>query len=138
MSSPAPAQVIQLNCPACRAPMRARLFTVIDAASQPELKQALLGEQLNLAICQSCGNPVALAAPLIYHDHEKRLYLVHFPTQLNARPEDQQRFIGDVTARLMRALPADAHRAHLEGLCALGEQQPREGGDEGGVHGRPQ
>jgi hypothetical protein len=113
MSSPAPAQVIQLNCPACRAPMRARLFTVIDAASQPELKQALLGEQLNLAICQSCGNPVALAAPLIYHDHEKRLYLVHFPTQLNARPEDQQRFIGDVTARLMRALPADAHRAHL-------------------------
>lgn len=113
MSSPAPAQVIQLNCPACRAPMRARLFTVIDAASQPELKQALITEQLNLAICQSCGNPVALAAPLIYHDHEKRLYLVHFPTQLNARPEDQQRFIGDVTARLMRALPADAHRAHL-------------------------
>jgi hypothetical protein len=111
--SAAPPQAIQLTCPNCRAPMRAQLFTLVDVGRQPELKNYLLSGQLNVAVCPNCGTPAMVAAPLIYHDPAKQLFLVHFPQQLNARPEEQERFIGDATQVIMRSMPADAPRGYL-------------------------
>jgi hypothetical protein len=111
--SAAPPQAIQLTCPNCRAPMRAQLFTLVDVGRQPELKNYLLSGQLNVAVCPNCGTPAMVAAPLIYHDPAKQLFLVHFPQQLNARPEEQERFIGEATQVIMRGMPADAPRGYL-------------------------
>jgi hypothetical protein len=86
---------------------------VIDVGRQPELKNYLLAGQINMAVCQNCGTPAMIAAPLIYHDPAKQLFLVHFPQQLNARPEEQERFIGDATTMIMRDLPADAPKGYL-------------------------
>jgi hypothetical protein len=93
--------------------MRAQVFTVIDVGVQPELKNYLLAGQLNVAVCPNCGTPAMIAAPLIYHDPAKQLFLIHFPQQLNARPEEQERFIGDATSLIMRELPADAPKGYL-------------------------
>jgi hypothetical protein len=93
--------------------MRAQVFTVVDVGRQPELKNYLLAGQLNLAVCPNCGNPAMIAAPLIYHDPAKQLFLVHFPPQLNTRLEEQERFIGDATKLIMRDLPANAPRGYL-------------------------
>src|SRR6266498_777432 len=112
MSAPAP-QVIQLSCPNCRTPMRAQVFPLVDVGMQPELKNYLLAGQLNMAVCPNCGTPAMIAAPLIYHDPNKQLFLVHFPQQLNARPEEQERFIGDATSLIMRALPQDKPKGYL-------------------------
>lgn len=106
-------QLIQLTCPQCGTPMRAEVHTIIDVGRQPELKDRLLSGQLNIAVCPKCGTPAMLSAPLIYHDATKQLYLTFFPQQLNARPEEQERFIGDATNLIMRNLPPDAPRAHL-------------------------
>src|SRR5919197_1993977 len=112
MSAPLP-QAIQLTCPNCRAPVRAQVFTLVDVGRQPELKNYLLAGQLNLAVCPNCVTPAMIAAPLIYHDPAKQLFLVHFPQQLNARPEEQERFIGDATKLIMRDLPAEAPKGYL-------------------------
>jgi len=112
MSVPAP-QAIQLSCPNCRTPIRAQVFTLVDVGVQPELKNYLLAGQLNMAICPNCGTPAMIAAPLIYHDPNKQLFLVHFPQQLNARPEEQERFIGDATSLIMRSLPQDKPKGYL-------------------------
>lgn len=109
----APPQVVQLTCPNCRSPMQAQVFTLVDVGRQPELKARLLAGQLNASVCGSCGYPVMLAAPLVYHDAAKQLCLIHFPQQLNARPEEQERFIGDATGVLMRTLPQGAPRGYL-------------------------
>ncbi|MEP7190613.1 MAG: CpXC domain-containing protein, partial [Roseiflexaceae bacterium] len=111
-SAPAP-QAVQLACPNCRTPIRAQVFTVIDVGVQPELKNYLLAGQLNVAVCPNCGTPAMIAAPLIYHDHAKQLFLIHFPQQLNARPEEQERFIGDATSLIMRELPQEAPKGYL-------------------------
>lgn len=108
-----PPQVVQLTCPNCRTPFRAQIFTLVDVGRQPELKNYLLSGQLNLAVCPNCGTPSMLGAPLIYHDPAKQLFLVHFPQQLNARPDEQERFIGEATSLLMRDLPPDAPRGYL-------------------------
>jgi hypothetical protein len=112
MSVPAP-QAIQLACPNCRTPMRAQVFTIVDVGVQPELKNYLLAGQLNVAVCPNCGTPAMIAAPLIYHDPAKQLFLIHFPQQLNARPEEQERFIGDATSLIMRELPQQAPKGYL-------------------------
>ena len=108
-----PAQIVQLSCPNCHAPVRAQVFTLIDAGQYPELKSLLISGQINLSVCQNCGNPVMISAPLIYHDPTKQLMLTFFPQQLNARPEEQERFIGDATNMIMRSLPQDAPRGYL-------------------------
>ncbi len=106
-------QAIQLTCPSCRAPLRASVVTIVDAAQHPELKARLIAGQLNLAMCPSCGMAIMISAPLFYHDAAKQLALVHIPQQLNARQDEQERFIGDATSLIMRTLPPNAPRGYL-------------------------
>lgn len=108
-----PPQVVQLACPNCRTPIRAQVFTVVDVGVTPELKNYLLAGQLNTVACQNCGYVSMLAAPLVYNDPAKQLFLVHFPQQLNAKPDEQERFIGDATSALMRSVPADVPKGYL-------------------------
>lgn len=106
-------QTIQLACPSCRTPLRASVVTIVDAAQHPELKARLIAGQLNLAMCPNCGMAIMISAPLFYHDAAKQLAFVHIPQQLNARQDEQERFIGDATALIMRTLPPNAPRGYL-------------------------
>ena len=110
---PVAPQPIQISCPACGTPFRTAIYTLLDVTQQPELKSLLLSGRINLAVCPNCRSASMLAAPLIYHDAAKQLCLVHFPQELNSRPGEQERFVGEATSFLMRSLPADAPRSHL-------------------------
>lgn len=106
-------QTVQITCPNCRTPFQAQIFSIVDVQQQPILKQALLAGQLNVAVCPRCGSGSMLGVPMIYHDSEKQLCLIHFPQELNASPQEQERYIGDATNILIRSLPADAPRGYL-------------------------
>lgn len=110
---PVAPQPVQINCPACGTPFRTAIYTLLDVTQQPELKSLLLSGRINLAVCPNCRTASMLAAPLIYHDASKQLCLVHFPQEMNSRPGEQERFVGEATSFLMRSLPADAPRSHL-------------------------
>jgi hypothetical protein len=110
---PVAPQPVQLTCPACGTQFRAGIYTLVDVTEQPELKAALLGGQLNVAVCTNCRTASMLAAPLIYHDAAKQLCLVYFPQELSSRPGEQDRFVGEATSFIMRSLPADAPKGYL-------------------------
>ncbi|NTU81976.1 MAG: hypothetical protein HGA45_21795 [Chloroflexales bacterium] len=110
---PVAPQPVQLTCPSCGTQFRAGIYTLVDVTQQPELKQALMGGQLNVAVCPSCRTASMLGAPMVYHDAAKQLCLVYFPQELSSRPEDQERFVGEATTFIMRSLPPDAPRAYL-------------------------
>lgn len=108
-----PPQVVTLTCPNCRTPFQTPVYQLVDVGQQPELKQALIAGRLNVAVCPNCGAGGLLATPLVYHDPEKQLFWVLMPQEVQAKPEEEERFIGAMQQIVMRGLPPDKPKGYL-------------------------
>jgi hypothetical protein len=111
--NPSTYQSIPVTCPSCNHRFASPVLTIIDAAQNPEAKALFLAGQLNIAVCPQCGSAGMLSAPLVYHDPEKELLLTYMPTELGLPTTEQQRIIGDLTNRVMSALPAEQRKGYL-------------------------
>lgn len=103
----------QINCPRCQRPFQAEIHQIIDAARQPELKYALLNGQINMFVCPNCGLSGQMASPLLYHDPEHDMFIVHVPMELNLPHTEQQRLIGQMVQQVMDATPAGQRRGYM-------------------------
>ena len=102
----------QVQCPSCGTPYVVPIFSIIDFGANPELLGALLGGQVNMAVCPSCGVGGPLSAPLMVHDpaHE---YLGVYTPPTGMDDIQRQKLIGDLTQALMRRLPQEARRGYM-------------------------
>lgn len=89
------------------------MLTIIDAGQSPEAKALLLAGRLNVAVCPQCGHAGMLSSPIVYHDPEKEMLFTFVPSELGLPEVEQQRFIGDLTSRIMSALPAEQRKGYL-------------------------
>ncbi len=108
-----PPQMAALTCPNCRTQFQTPVYQLVDAGRQPELKQALIAGRLNVAVCPNCGAGGLLATPLIYHDPAKQIFWALFPQEVQASPEEQEKFIGALQQIVLRSLPADQPKGYL-------------------------
>lgn len=108
-----PPQTVALSCPNCGTRFQTAVFQYVDVGQQPELKQALLAGRLNVAVCPNCGSGGLLATPMVYHDPDKQLFWALFPQEVNAKPEEQERFIGTLQQLAMRSVPESKPRGYL-------------------------
>jgi len=108
-----PPQSVAIKCPNCGTSFQTAVFQLVDVGQQPELKQALLSGRLNVAVCPKCGAGGLLATPLVYHDPEKQLFFSMFPQEVQAKPEEQERFIGALQQIAMRTVSADQPKGYL-------------------------
>ena len=113
MNQQANYQGIALTCPNCKTPFRAPVLMIVDAGLFPEGKTLLLSGQLNLAACPQCRQTVVVHAPLVYHDADKELLLTFMPPELGMSEFEQQRLVGDLTNRVISALPAERRKGYL-------------------------
>ncbi len=102
-----------VTCPNCRSPFTAPILQIIDAQADPEAKSWLLAGQLNTVICPHCGFRGALNVPFVYHDAELEIAFIYAPLGVGATDAERQRAIGDLTNRLMQALPPEARKGYL-------------------------
>ncbi len=72
-----------------------------------------LSGQVNIAACPQCGYAGMLSTPLVYHDPEKELLFTFAPSAPGLLEAEQQRIIGDLTNRVISALPAEKRRGYL-------------------------
>lgn len=103
----------QIQCPNCGAPIVADIHQVIDADTQPQLKQRLLSGQLNVAQCQSCGWAGMLGTPMVYHDSTHDLLMVYVPMELNLNVPDREQMVGRMVRQVVDNLPPEKRRAYV-------------------------
>lgn len=105
--------VVPIQCPNCGTQYQTPIRTVIDVGQQPQLRQAFLSGQVNLAVCPKCHTGGLLEAPLVYHDPAAEFLAIYFPQQLNIPELEKQRMIGDLTQGLMRSLPPEQRKGYF-------------------------
>lgn len=106
-------QAVPVSCPNCKSRFVTPVLTIVDVAESPEAKALLLSGQANVAVCSHCGFAGTLNTPMVYHDPDKELLLTFTPTELGLSEMEQQRIIGDLTNRLISALPAEQRKGYL-------------------------
>jgi hypothetical protein len=107
-----PPVAAQVQCPNCGTPYVVPVFSIIDLGANPELGPALLGGQVNMAICPSCGAGGPLSAPLMVHSPAHDFLGVYVPP-MRMDEVQRQKLIGDLTQALMRKLPTEARKGYM-------------------------
>lgn len=105
--------VTQLTCPNCRQPFSAMVEQLIDVSRDPQQKARLLAGRINAVTCPHCGFQTILSTPLVYHDPDKQLLIIHVPMELNLPKQEQERVIGSLTNAVVNSLPADKRKGYL-------------------------
>jgi hypothetical protein len=108
-----PPQGVQVRCPSCGTPFTAAVFSIVDLGANPELREPLLGGQINAAVCQNCGSGGALSAPLMVHDPANQFLGVLVPRQTQLQDMQVQRVIGEMTQALMGRLSNEQRRGYM-------------------------
>ncbi len=108
-----PPQAAQVRCPSCGASYVVPVFSVIDLGANPELRGPLLGGQINVAMCQSCGAGGQLSAPLMVHDPENQFLGVYMPLEGMGEEMQRQKVIGDLTQMVMRKIPSESRKGYM-------------------------
>ncbi len=103
----------QINCPRCHTPFNAEIHQVVDVGRAPQLKYELLNGTLNLFTCPNCGTSGQLATPVLYHDPDNELFMVHVPMEMNLPHQEQQKLIGKLVQEAMNQIPAEQRRGYM-------------------------
>ncbi|MCA9933468.1 MAG: CpXC domain-containing protein [Ardenticatenaceae bacterium] len=103
----------QIQCPQCGTPFVAEVNQIIDVDQNPQLKQALLSGQVNMAVCPRCGAGGQLAAPLVYHDSAHELFMIYVPTEMPMNQMEREQMIGRLTRQVVDNLPPEKRKAYL-------------------------
>ncbi len=106
-------QKIPVRCPNCGMSFTAEIQNIIDVGQQPALKQQFLSGQLNATACPTCGTPITLTTPILYHDPAKEFLGVFVPPQANLTELEQHQRVGELTNRLISQLPPEQRKAYL-------------------------
>jgi hypothetical protein len=102
-----------INCPACQTQYAADVNQIVDAGKNPELKEALLAGYLNVAQCPSCGAVTQVSGPLLYHDPDHELFMVHVPMEMGLALQEQEQMIGTLVKQAMDSLPPSERRGYM-------------------------
>jgi len=102
----------QISCPNCGASYAADIYQIIDAR-QPQLKEMLLSGQLNVAVCPNCGAGGRIATPLLYHDPDHDLFMVHVPQEMNLDQVRREELIGRLAQQVISQTPMEKRRGYM-------------------------
>ena len=102
-----------VTCPNCNQPLPAQLDQIIDVGRDPSAKVRFLNGDIHNLTCQQCGFRFSIAMPLLYHDPNKELLLVHVPMELNLQQAERERLIGDLLNNLMKQIPNEQRRGYM-------------------------
>jgi hypothetical protein len=69
----------EIECPSCKFPNRVEVWSVVNVKEDPELKDILLGGEMNMAECESCKHVFYAEHFIIYHESDRELMAFVYP-----------------------------------------------------------
>lgn len=81
-----------LTCRGCGTSFPAELYESINVEVQPELKEQLMGNQLNMVECPKCQARFRVDKPLLYSDPPRRLLIYWLPVDNGSHGEGEEQF----------------------------------------------
>lgn len=70
-------RTVNISCPSCGTPQDVTLYEAVNIQTDPELKDALMHNQLNRIKCTDCDLDFRVDLPVLYNDPEKKI-LIHW------------------------------------------------------------
>lgn len=95
-----------IACPSCSEGFEVDLYESLNAAENPDLREALIRNKLNEAVCPGCGFTFRVDKPLLYHDPDQRLLVYWIPVPLTRLGEGEDLF-NEMVRDLLQMLPDD-------------------------------
>ena len=101
-----------ITCPQCGHIQDVDLYDAINVEEDPELRNELIGNKLNVVICESCSFSFAVDKPLLYHDPDRDIMIYLMPLHGQTLEEGQRTFTEFINT-LTRSLPEDIPAPHV-------------------------
>lgn len=67
------------HCPDCDAPGHVRVYRSINVRLEPDLRDLVLTDDVNLFRCACCGFTTRVVTPLLYHDPVRKFAVWYVP-----------------------------------------------------------
>jgi len=79
---------LDITCGACTEEFQGTVWTAVNAKQDPELKDLLLGGELNLVMCPRCSQVFYHESFLIYHDSKEEVLAYVYPEEQAEQRDD--------------------------------------------------
>ena len=84
-----------LNSPKCGHVQDAVVWTSLNVSLDPNLREKLFNGEINIFVCQECGNRALVNVGLLYHDMHRQYCVWYYPVQAMEDPEFFKTFTKD-------------------------------------------
>lgn len=78
-----------MGCPVCGHRQTAEFYQAINVKLNPELKEKFFKGELNMFVCEECGNRAVVDLVFLYHDMDKRFCVQYCPYELVVRQSEK-------------------------------------------------
>lgn len=108
-----------VECTYCQHPNTVEVWSVINVKEDPELKDVLLGGELNMAECEACHKTFFAEHFLLYHDPEAELMAFVYPLINEVEREGWEKKTAD-DFKTSQDLALDEERLNYPALTLFG------------------
>ena len=101
-------RTVNISCPSCGVQQDVELYDAINVSTEPELKDALMLNQLNRVECPDCELSFRVDLPMLYNDPQNNVLIYWVPeTEETTREEILEEFDRSME-KMNEVMPPDA------------------------------
>ncbi len=101
-------RTVNISCPSCGTQQDVQLYDAINVEAEPELKDALMLNQLNRVECSDCDLSFRVDLPLLYNDPANNVLIHWVPETEEASREEILEEFDRSMEQMNEMMPADA------------------------------
>lgn len=85
----------KLDCTKCGHIQDNVIWTSLNVSLDPNLREKLFNGEINVLVCQKCGNRALISVALLYHDMKRKYCVQYYPIRVIEDAEFFKRFTKD-------------------------------------------